>query len=720
VHNIQPAIQPAIAERRYLRYNLRCFKSKIITSHSSMENEKIVQYIKRNFLFIAIIVIFFALVFRNSGLYPIVMGDEYSYSLFSRLLPFADSTRPDYIYSLIYHVTNICGDGFYDCARILNVLFFVSATPFIYLVARRVSGRKIASLVALLAIIGPINSYTAYFMPESLYFLSFWIFAWFILRLENSSSPRSWCIGGIILGLSALIKPHALLLLPAVIIYIAYVSRKKEKKWAIQAFKNAGLLIALTFFTKLMIGYIIAGKTGLTIFGSDYTMVVSSSASNFQHYLELLRLAVENIGGHALAMCLMFGVPIAIATNLALKSMFSKEEVKTEQKVSFFALAVLIDLILVTGLYAAMTVNSGPYESIMRLSMRYYNFAFPLLLIIVASQLSLESVVSKLKWRIATAIPIGTIILYAIYTHLVPYTPGLADSPELRGITFNPTIFYILGGMSFLSLVLWVYKARSGAKIFIYIFMPLTIIFSTFFINHELRQRLIPDVYDKAGIFTKQYLTDEELSKVLIIGSEPAGLLKSMFHLDNSNASYEIVPAGSAPYNLSELPVNKEWILAIGDHVLSNNTFYQFPMDGFILVHATSTITLDFRKASWPGVISNTIGLSSPEVWGTWSTGNVVTLEFSTPLPEKFAFHLMAGAFGPNVGKDFVAHVGDNAVKFKLTALPEEKVLEFNNPQKSRVVKIDIPSPISPKELGLSGDERNLGIGFTEIKIIPL
>ena len=59
------------------------------------------------------------------------------------------------------------------------------------------------------------------------------------------------------------------------------------------------------------------------------------------------------------------------------------------------------------------------------------------------------------------------------------------------------------------------------------------------------------------------------------------------------------------------------------------------------------------------------------------------------------------------------------AVKFTLSASPEERVLEFNNPKRSRTIKIAVPSPTSPKKLGLGGDDRRLGIGFTDLRITP-
>jgi hypothetical protein len=147
------------------------------------------------------------------------------------------------------------------------------------------------------------------------------------------------------------------------------------------------------------------------------------------------------------------------------------------------------------------------------------------------------------------------------------------------------------------------------------------------------------------------------------------------------------------------------------------------PMNGLTRERGTGPSTVDLEKSAWPGVISNARGLSLIEAWGTWSSSDAVTLEFSEPLPEKFAVHLVGAAFGPNVGKKFVAHVGDSAVRFKLAgsiASPEKLVLEFSNPKRSNIIKIDVPSPCSPKELGLGDDERRLGIGFIHLRIEPL
>jgi phosphoglycerol transferase len=684
-------------------------------------NSNINNWPQKSFLIFAGLIIFIALIFRSSGIYPVVLADEYIYSKFSRLLPLSGSTIPGYIYLAIYSVTSVCGDGFLDCARILNALFFLTATPFIYLTARRVCSRGVATFATLLTLLGPINSYTAYFMPESLYFFSFWLFTWFILRLDYSSDSNSWAFGGIIFGFSSLVKPHALFFLPAILIYILYVSREREGEWILYAFKKISVFVAFAFLTKFSIGFLLAGKAGMTIFGTFYTSLASSSTSksSFQHYLELLALSVESVKGHLVALCLMFSLPLAVAINTSLNSIFSKTEMKSHHRLMLYTISILFVLIPVVALFTASVVGSSPYETNARLHMRYYNFALPLLLLVAASQLPLESNATKLRGRAAIALPIGAAILYAIYTKLAPYTPSLVDSPELRGFTFNPVVFYILSTISLFSLIAWIFKAQIGANIFVYIFMPLVVAFSTTYVNQELRQWLISDVYDRAGIFTKQYLSNEEISKLVIVGSEPVGLFRSLFHLDNPQASLETIPRGT-DYELSKIPAGKEWVLVIGDHSLPEKTFFQLPMNGFTLARITGSNTIDFSKSSWPGIIVKARGLSSAEAQGTWSSGDIVTLEFSTPLPEKFAIHLVAHAFGPNVEKEFVAHVGVSSKSFTLGASLEERVLEFINLQRSKTIKIDIPSPISPKELGVSGDERIIGIKFVEMRIVAL
>ena len=71
-----------------------------------------------------------------------------------------------------------------ECARVLNALFFVATAAPLNLCGCQEAWRASlwpSKLVALLSLVSPINTYTAYFMPESMYFFVFWILTWFAL-----------------------------------------------------------------------------------------------------------------------------------------------------------------------------------------------------------------------------------------------------------------------------------------------------------------------------------------------------------------------------------------------------------------------------------------------------------------------------------------------------------------------------------------------------------
>ena len=669
---------------------------------------------------------------RNFGLYPTVFADEYLYSKFSKFLPLSESTLPNYLFLFIYKITNISASGFLDCARFLNVLFFSSASFFIYLIGKKITGQKTSLFIALLSVFAPINSYTAYFMPESLYYLSFWALTYLALNLKKDDHFSRWVFAGFILGLSALIKPHAIFLVPALIFCFFIIQLQGDsKKITPYNITKCIAFFATAISTKILIGFALAGNAGVTIFGAFYSSVASGTLDS-GHYFNLIRMAIGNLQGHLLALCLLFSVPVCCLL-FSLKSLCNYE-LKSQNtiNISLFSLVVLSSFLIVVPFFTASVSGTGPYENISRLHMRYYNFMFPLLLLVSAAQLTPSKKTISIKLRAIVGVPITLAIFYAITTKLAPYSPGLTDSPELKGFLYNSSVFYALGAISIFSLVLWIYSVNLGTKFFLYLFMPFSICFSSYYVNSEVRAQINPNIYDNAGIFTKQYLTnvgmsnDDIVSKVAIIGTDPAGLFRTLFHIDNSNLSmYEsmstmVVTSDVINYDLSKLPSGKEWAVIIGDYTKFENVSLQLPLNGYTLVKRSTPI--DFTKDVWPGVISKTQGLSSAEKWGTWSNGQLVTINFFSPLPKKFNIHLTAHAFGPNVGKNFVAKVNETSKEFKLGQDNEELVLNFDNSKEATTLQITIPAPSSPKKMsnGQSEDDRNLGIGLVQMRIEPL
>lgn len=536
--------------------------------------------LRRNPLLLAVPAVLVALLLRNGGLYPSVFADEWAYSTSSRLLPFANAVFPDYGYLALYSLTNSCGDGFLACARILNATAFVAASPFIYLTARRACTRHVAALVTVLALAGPINTYTAYFMPEALYFLSFWVFAWFILGLDGSSSRRMWILTGAMLGAATLVKPHALFLVPPTLVYLLYVTGAHRGRGVRSAVGSGVLLVLAALAVKLTGGYLLAGSAGLTVFGSTYMSQAVSLLSDSDQSRRWLAVAAQSAVGHLLAICLMLGLPLALAASAFVRGVRSPH-LEAADRTSAFAFLILGALVVVVALYTSVSAT-GPVDYATRIHMRYYDFALPLLFMVAGAHLGTGTHPTR-RWYALIALPIGVAIMYAVITRLAPYTPILVDSPELRGFTAYVRPFVLLSALSLGSLVLWALGNRWGPRLFVYGFLPVAVVVTSLAASAELRGRLVADAVDRAGMFAKLYLPDEELSHVTVVGSEPADLFRALFYLDDPQAGLLTIQAG-ADYDLSTLPDGKDWALIIGDHAWSGGAISVSPSTGFVLV----------------------------------------------------------------------------------------------------------------------------------------
>lgn len=111
-------------------------------------------------------------------------------------------------------------------------------------------------------------------------------------------------------------------------------------------------------------------------------------------------------------------------------------------------------------------------------------------------------------------------------------------------------------------------------------------------------------------------------------------------------------------------------------------------------------------------------GLSTPESHGRWSDGNYVELLFQNCLPLRFKIYFEVAAFVSVMNMPIGVSIGDAHNTFTLTD-GHTKVIVMNFILRERTdrIAISIPNPKSPKELGLSGDPRRVGITLKSIRI---
>jgi phosphoglycerol transferase len=331
-------------------------------------------------LLAAMAAIFLFLVFRNSGLGPSVLGDEWSYSLYSRLLPFSQARVPSFLYFLIYRSSNVCGVEFASCTRVLNAGFFVAATPFMFLIARRHMHLGLAMLLTLATLLSPLSTYTAFFMPEAMYFFMFWVLAWIVLVVAPYASVINGLLVGALLGAMCLVKFHAIFLLGGYCLYLlSMMLLTRGTRTFRVTMQGMAIAIAVFFSVRLGGGYLLAGSNGLHLLGSLYSAQVNGSFSHPDMKL-LLHHGARSALGHSMAMVMLYAVPLACLFQLRhIPADNEQSSASDRQRLMIFSMAMLSVLVAVTVYFTANIPDGNPLQALQRLHMRYYSFALPLL-----------------------------------------------------------------------------------------------------------------------------------------------------------------------------------------------------------------------------------------------------------------------------------------------------------------------------------------------------
>lgn len=670
-------------------------------------------------LLAAMLAVFVYLVLRNGGQYASVFSDEWSYSSFSRLMPFHEAPVPSYLYYTVYRLSSSCGDGFLECARVLNAVFFVAAMPFIYLLSRQHMTRGTAVLVAVLAIVAPNNTYTSYFMPEAMYFFGFWVFSWSAVRAGGAATVRNVAFSAALLGLLAMVKVHALFLLPAYLaylVYCAFAARAVERPW----WRRALLMVAVALVTaaavRLALGYLYAGHNGLYLLGTLY----ANQAQTRPGLDVLARMTLLNLRGHLMALALMFGVPLAAAALQAMSRRQRGAAGAASSRLLAWSALMLPSLVAVTALFTGVVAGSGA-ESGARLHMRYYDFALPLLLMLAGAALAppAPGAATPPGWprRLLVAVPLVLIMAVAGQTLIPAYTPNHIDSPALFGLTHEPGWYQALVWLGVLSVLLWTVRARHGARLFLYLYAPLALVVAAGHVNDYAGMSQRPDDYVKGGLYAHQYLRPHEADRLTIVGADIANLFKSRFFVDNRKAELVKLAPGE-PVTAASLKYPNGWLLVIGPHALPPGAVPQGGARGYVLARVKPPDEAGrHRFADDEDASLRSTGLSHIEPWGRWSDGELVTLTLDQPLPRKVLLRLEATAYGPNAERPFTLKAGTTVLPLRVGDTPAWQELRFETDCGVRTIEIRVPRPTSPQELGHAPDTRRLGIGLYGIEV---
>lgn len=661
---------------------------------------------------------------RTLGLSPGVFADEWYYSKMARLMPLSEAALPSWLYLLVYGASSGCGPGFLDCARIGNVMFHVGAAPFLYLVARRVMPAPLACAVALLALLLPLNLYTSFFMPESMYFFGFAVLAWVALAGLAWRAPLHALAAGAVLGLMSLVKVHAIFLLPALCLYFVYAGRVRAagvgRAWILRGLGAALLAAATAALVKLLLGWLLAGEAGLTLFGAFYGAGASSAS---QHSL-LARLypAAVSARGHAMALAALLAIPVAALLHALLERDTWRADNPRGPLVVFTVLALGSALGLAI-MYTASIAHEGPFEGV-RLHSRYYSFALPLLLIAGAAatrQDPGQPASRRAMLAPAAIVLVLAVLLAAAWMRLSGFDPRITDSPEYTALVRHGGPVTVLFIVQALLLALWLRYRRAAAWGFLALALPLALFASNRDVHTYLGHLKGASAADRAGLAARDLIPAPERGATMIVANG-ADLFRTQFHIDHPDMILLDMPEGT-PVEAYRLPSTARWLVAVGRHPLPAGMVPAISNEAFTIVRLprpkrSPVGEFAFSVAPGPGrLVVGAEGLSNVEGWGRWSEGKRVALHFARPLPARLTVVLTAGAFGANIGAPFVLRAGDASAEFRLPWEAREVVLDLDTDGRQQTLVIEVPQPQRPSELGNSTDTRPLGISLTRMRI---
>lgn len=669
--------------------------------------------------------LFAYLALRHAGAYPSVFADEQGYSYLARLIPLSEVTIPSYLYLSLYGLTSSCGNGFLECARYINLLFFIGAAPLIYLSTRELGVAKpLAAMAALMSVAAPAKTYTAYFMPEAMYFFGFALLTWVALTRSTLHWARYAMAAGAVLGLMTLVKVHALFLVPALAAFMLYQgwNRHRDRAWLRIGIGTgaASLAVGSVFAVKFGIGYAFGGAGGLQLLGSLYGNQAGDSVNAGTTLLTLMPAALFSLKGHLLMLVLLFSLPLAMLAWHLLSPAARRAAGPHAGALVVYAILMIGAALALTVLYTASTAGYGPLDGL-RLHARYYNFTL-MLLPMIAAALTTGPAPDGGPVRAAVAMALAGLLVFATVALPESYLFLLADGPEIVSLGLNKedSLVTAILALQVAILALWSLRPGMAGPAFLFLLLPL------FMFNGEkmtaplVARTHAPNPFDTAGRFVLEYLDRAQRNELTIAGDNPGELLRARFHADAPGVETMVLPSGW-PLQPYSLPGRKSWLLVIGDHALPPGVTPVVKQAHFALVRTEpDNRPLGAVKMTEPlenALLSGADGLANAEGWGRWSNDDQVRLHFRQPLPKKLNLYLTMQAFGPNVGKDFKVRVGKAEAVFQLPPMPQEVHFKLHTDGMQKTVTIEVPQAVSPNELGMSTDTRRLGLGMTRVEI---
>lgn len=528
---------------------------------------------------------------------PAILGDEYLYSMNARKVgpwdPPAAGDFSNYLFNFVYQGTNLCGEAFYTCGKILNIVFFLGFIFTIFVLANRFLPYWGALAFMVAAALSPLSVYTSMFLPESMYFFFIGLVLVAVLRAMTAFTWQNWAFVGAAIGVASLVKPHAWLSAIAVGITMLVVGLF-NRDIGFKSTLISGLgLVAGAVLARVTLGLLVAGPKALSFFGAylrpstleTISEGTSEEGQNSGQILTPIDGVVSLFGAQLNIHVLTIVSLMALAVVGLLAGIVDVLRTRQLNGVSAFALfsfiwlaSMTIEIVMFTG-----WVTGTGDDHTTRVLIRYYDFLFVIVPLAGAASLAKQfgaRVNVFIRWGISAIF--AALITPAFTGFFGTLTIQIADAPTLAGLVVNMDVFNAAALLGFSSLLLFAAFPRWSPWAFVAL-LPVTMVGTGWQIQDQYQGfRGSANAADIVGQQIAREFTDDELSRTWVIGTSRFEATNVAIWADNKDLTYELFGPGSQ-LDASMAPPGTQKIVVVGDLQIVDGASVVYSGDGFAL-----------------------------------------------------------------------------------------------------------------------------------------
>jgi len=528
---------------------------------------------------------------------PAILGDEYLYSMNARKVgpwdPPVAGDFSNYLFNFVYQGTNLCGDAFYACGKIFNIVFFLGFIFTIFILALRFLPFWGAYAFMIAAALSPLSVYTSMFLPESMYFFFIGLVLVAVLRAMRAFTWQNWALAGAAIGIASLVKPHAWLSAIAVGITMLTVGLFNKEIGFRRTFLSGIGLVLGAVLARVALGLLVAGPKALSFFGaylrpSTIEKVIEGTSEAGQTTGQILTpidgvvaLFASQLTIHVLVVTALMALALA-GLIAGIVEVLREKRLSPASGLALFGFIWLVSMTLEIVMFTGWVTGSGD-DHTTRVLIRYYDFLFVVIPLAGLSALAAgfgERLNVFIRWL--TAGVFAALITPAFSGFFGTLAIQIADAPTLAGLVVNAEVFNAAALLGFSSLLLFATFPRWSPLAFAAL-LPVTMIGTGWQIQDQYQGfRGSLNAADVVGQQIARDFTTEELSKTWVIGTSRFEATNVAIWADNEDLNYEFFGPGSR-LNASMAPEGTKKIVVAGDLQITEGASLDYSGEGYAI-----------------------------------------------------------------------------------------------------------------------------------------